>query len=277
MTTGGDSPARYMTCPEAAPAAAAGGGGSSRQQGGRGCSPAGRKLLAGGPRGQAGLLSIPESDRDSEVPESSEQVSSSSSEEEESSSQEEEPAALQDSDCDGEGFAIVGEFSAGAGAAARAAAASTPGRGSERRSSQQQRKPVRRAGRRPASAAAVTPGAPAGGSNGMDADEGEWRVLQLPQVRCVLGQQEHNTEEGSGVHEHKRACVSGFFRVLTCAVVCLHPVPQGSWLRSRGCDTGFTSFFSVTLHQDVWDDAAWQPYLQAGNMLQLRGDIWNVR
>lgn len=187
ITTGGDSPARYMACPEAAAAAAAGGGGSSRQQVGRDCSPAGRELLVGpGPRGQAGLLSIPESDRDSEVPESSEQVSSSSSEEEESSSQEEEPAAVQDSDCDGEGFAIVGEFPAGAGAAARAAAASTPGRGGGRRGSQQQGKPVRRAGRRPASAAAVTPGAPDGGSNGTDADEGEWRVLQLPQVRCVL-------------------------------------------------------------------------------------------
>lgn len=234
MTTGGESPARYMTCPEAA--AAAGGGGSSRQQGGRDRSPAGRKLLASGSRGQAGLLSIPESDRDSEVPESSEQESSSSSDEEEegSSSQEQEQlAAVQDSDCDDEGFTMLGEFPAGTGAAAKAAAASTPVRGGGRHGSQQQRQPaVKRAARRPASAAADTPGAPAGGSGGAEQEEGEWRVLQLP---------------------------------------------QGSWLRSRGCDTGFTSFFSVTLHQDVWDEAAWRPYLQAGNMLQLRGNIWNVR
>jgi hypothetical protein len=52
---------------------------------------------------------------------------------------------------------------------------------------------------------------------------------------------------------------------------------QGSWLRSRRCDTGYTSFFSITLQQAEWDEAAWQPYLQPGDMLQLRGTICNVR
>jgi hypothetical protein len=52
---------------------------------------------------------------------------------------------------------------------------------------------------------------------------------------------------------------------------------QGSWLRSRACDTGFTSFFSISLQQGVWDNAAWEQYLQPGGVLQLRGNIWNVR
>jgi hypothetical protein len=52
---------------------------------------------------------------------------------------------------------------------------------------------------------------------------------------------------------------------------------QGSWLRSRRCDTGYTSFFCINLHQAEWNEAAWQPYLQPGDVLQLRGTIWNVR
>jgi hypothetical protein len=52
---------------------------------------------------------------------------------------------------------------------------------------------------------------------------------------------------------------------------------QGSWLKSRRCDTGFTSFFSITLKHGVWDPAAWQQYLQPGQLLQLRAKVWNVR
>ena len=60
---------------------------------------------------------------------------------------------------------------------------------------------------------------------------------------------------------------------MLCCCWCM----QGSWLRSRACDTGFTSFFSISLQQGVWDNAAWEQYLQPGGVLQLRGNIWNVR
>jgi hypothetical protein len=52
---------------------------------------------------------------------------------------------------------------------------------------------------------------------------------------------------------------------------------QGSWLRSRRCDTGFTNFFSIKLQQGEWDDAAWEQFLQPGGTLELRGIISNVR
>lgn len=64
--------------------------------------------------------------------------------------------------------------------------------------------------------------------------------------------------------------------VLVLLLACFR-VLQGRWLRSRRCDTGFTSFFSISLQQGVWDQDAWEQYLQPGSVLQLRGNIWNVR
>jgi hypothetical protein len=52
---------------------------------------------------------------------------------------------------------------------------------------------------------------------------------------------------------------------------------QGSWLRSRRCDTGFTNFFSIQLQQGTWDDAVWGQFLQPDGNLELRGIISNVR
>jgi len=54
-------------------------------------------------------------------------------------------------------------------------------------------------------------------------------------------------------------------------------LPQGSWVKSSKCDTGFRNFFGVSLVQGQWSEAAWSRYLQPGGMLQLRGRIWNVR
>lgn len=48
-------------------------------------------------------------------------------------------------------------------------------------------------------------------------------------------------------------------------------------MKSRHCDTGFRNFFTITLQHDNWDEVPWQPYLQEGDVLQLRGCVWNVR
>jgi hypothetical protein len=54
-------------------------------------------------------------------------------------------------------------------------------------------------------------------------------------------------------------------------------LPQGSWVKSSKCDTGFRNFFGVSLVQGQWNEAAWLRYLQPGGVLQLKGRIWNVR
>eukprot|EP00775_Hariotina_reticulata_P002102 gene2102-2421_t len=54
-------------------------------------------------------------------------------------------------------------------------------------------------------------------------------------------------------------------------------LPQGSWVKSSKCDTGFRNFFGVSLAQGQWSEAAWSRYLQPEGVLQLRGRVWNVR
>jgi hypothetical protein len=54
-------------------------------------------------------------------------------------------------------------------------------------------------------------------------------------------------------------------------------LPQGTWVKSRGCDTGFRNFFSLTLQHGHWDASSWAPFLQPGGVLKLQGRIWNVR
>ncbi|GBF95867.1 hypothetical protein Rsub_08458 [Raphidocelis subcapitata] len=56
-------------------------------------------------------------------------------------------------------------------------------------------------------------------------------------------------------------------------------LPQGSWVRSRACDTGFRSFFGFQLPRGRWSARPFAPFLVGpeGGALRLKCELFNVR
>lgn len=53
-------------------------------------------------------------------------------------------------------------------------------------------------------------------------------------------------------------------------------MPQGSYLKSRGCDYGYRDFFELGA-MSQWIGPAWSKYVQQDGSIHLRCQIWNVR